>query len=296
MKLSTIRHSCKEGLNNIIRHPLMTMASISTIALMLFILGAFTVFSINARSIMEKIGQQPPIELVLNLDVSSTERDQIMQTLDDDPSVLEHSIYSPEDNLASFKKEMGEEDLFEGFSASNLPYTISVRLTDPASGDSFMAQYGGVPGISKISMENSVMLFLSKAMIWINYATLIAFGVLFLVSLFIISNMVRVAVFSRGEEINIMKYIGASNWYIRFPYIIEGAFVGFTGGLIAFLSVLTVYSRIYNPSLVGDRQSALLSLLPGWSFVPPLILTCVILGMIIGSVGSAYSVRHYIKV
>lgn len=296
MKFTTFKHSCKEGFNNIMRHPLMAIASISTIALMLFILGAFMVVSMNARSIMTKVGQQPPIELALNLNVSDSERVNIIRALDGDSNVLEYFVYSPEDNLTTFKKNMSDEKLFENFSASNLPYSISIRLTDPAEGDVFTSKFGGVPGINKISMDKSIMHFLSKAIIWINYAMLIAFGILFLVSLLIISNMVRVAVFARSEEISIMKYIGASNWYIRFPYIIEGAFVGFTGGLLSFLMVLTVYGRINSSSVTGYSQNAILILLPGWSIVMPLALTCVLLGMIIGSVGSAYSVRQYIKV
>ena len=296
MKMRTFKNSMREGLFNILRHPIVTLASVTTIALMLFILGSFTAFSLNARSIMTRLSQQPPVELTLSLGIPPETVEAIKQELSEDPDVIEHQFFTPEQNLESFKKDLEDEALFEGFSAENLPYTVSVRLTDPMAGEAFAARYGGVPGVSRVSLEVAVMQFLGKAIVWTDYATLIAFVILLIVSLFIISNMVRIAVFARGEEINIMKYVGATNWYIRVPYIIEGSMVGLLGALIASLSVYGLYDRIYEALMAGADSEMVLSMVPKGEIAVPLILVSLSIGMLVGAIGSAIAVRRHIKV
>jgi len=296
MKMRTFKNSMREGLFNILRHPIVTLASVTTIALMLFILGSFTVFSLNARSIMTRLSQQPPVELTLSLGVTPETVESIKQQLTDDPDVIEHQVFTPQQNLESFKKDLEDEALFEGFSADNLPYTVSIRLTDPTAGEAFAARYGGVPGVDRVSLEVAVMEFLGKAIVWTDYATLIAFVILLIVSLFIISNMVRIAVFARGEEINIMKYVGATNWYIRVPYIIEGSMVGLLGALIASLSVYALYDQIYEALMAGADAEMVLSMVPKKEIALPLILVSLSIGILVGAVGSAISVRRHIKV
>lgn len=296
MRLSTIRNSIKEGFVNILRHPLVTLASVTTIALMLFIMGAFTGFSLNARTMMERLSQQPPVELTLNLGISADELGALKTQLEGDANVLEFKVYTPEQNLESFKSQMEDEKLFEGFGAENLPYTITVRLSDPAISESFAAQYGGMPGVNDVSLEVAVMKFLSQAIVWVNYATLVAFAALLVISLFIISNMVRVAVFSRAEEINIMKYVGATNWYIRVPFILEGALVGLIGAIIAFASVYGVYGYIFEQLMRGMDQTNVLSMIPKESLALTILGVSALTGMSVGALGSVLSVRKHIRV
>lgn len=296
MRLSTIQNSIKEGFVNILRHPLVTLASVTTIALMLFIMGAFTGFSMNARTMMERLSQQPPVELTLNLGITQDELAGLQAELEDDPNVLEFKVYTPEQNLASFKSQMEDEKLFDGFGAENLPYTVTVRLGDPAVSESFAARYGGIPGVNDVQLEVAVMKFLSKAIVWVNYATLVAFAALLAISLFIISNMVRVAVFSRAEEINIMKYVGATNWYIRIPFILEGALVGLIGAIIAFAGVYGVYGYIFEQLMRGMEATNILAMIPKESLAFTILGISALTGMSVGAIGSVFSVRKHIKV
>ncbi len=296
MRLSAIRNSVREGFVNILRHPLVTLASITTIALMLFIMGAFTSFSMNARTMMARLSQQPPVEITLNLGISQENLAALQSQLGSDPNVLEYKVYTPEQNLASFKSQMEDDKLFEGFGAENLPYTITVRLSDPSISESFAAQYGGLPGVNDVSLEVAVMKFLSQAIVWVNYATLAAFAALLAISLFIISNMVRVAVFSRAEEINIMKYVGATNWYIRIPFILEGALVGLLGAIIAFSSVYGVYGYIFDQLMHGMDQTSVLAMIPKERLALPILGICALTGMSVGAIGSVFSVRKHISV
>lgn len=296
MKWSTIRISIKEGLSNILRHPVVILASVITISLMLFIMGAFTAFSMNARTIMTRIAQKPSIELTLNLGISPDNVADIEQRLKVDPAIIEYTISSPQENLESFINDLGDDQIFDGFEADNLPYTINVRLADPATSQSFAAQFSGIPGISKVSLEVAVMTFMSKAVVWINIVTFIVFTVLLVISLFIISNMVRIAVLARGDEISIKKYIGATNWFIRVPFIIEGALVGLIGALISFFLIYLVYDSIYNVLMQGSDPDMLFAMIPQQSVALPIIGLCLLIGILVGAVGSGYSVRRYIKV
>jgi cell division transport system permease protein len=296
MRLTLIRHSISEGLRSIVRHPLVTLASVTTIALMLILLGAFTVFSINARHIMTTVGQQPPVEITLDIDVTADELAALDTALQTDSTVLEFLQYSPQQNFEKFKANMEDATLFEDFPVENFPYTYTVRLTDPSIGEAFQAQITGLPGVRNVSLELAVMTFLSQAIIWVNYATLIAFGVLSIISFFIISNMVRVAVFARGEEINIMKYVGATNWYIRVPYIIEGALVGLAGAILAWLVILLAYNQIYAFLMIGTKPTDFLTMVAASEISRLVLLINLLIGAGVGSLGSAISVRRHVRV
>ena len=296
MRLNLIGHSIREGIRNLIRHPLVTMASITTIALMLVLLGAFSVFSINARHIMAAAGQQPPIEITLEIDVTQEERAAIDAALKANSAVLEYHLYTPEENFEEFQASVDDEGLFDDFPVENIPYTYTVRLNDPSRGQEFQTWAGSLPGVRKVSLELSVMKFLSEAIVWVNYATLAAFIVLSVISFFIISNMVRVAVFSRGEEISIMKYVGATNWYIRVPYILEGGLVGLVGAFIAWLVTLLAYGRLFDVLMAGTQATDILAMVHTSELSLQLLLVNILIGAGVGALGSAVSVRRHIQV
>lgn len=296
MRTTLLRHSLSEGFNNLVRHPLVTLASITTIALMLFLLGAFTLFSVNARQMMARAGEQPPVEITLEIGVTEDEIATIEADLASDPNILEYTMYTPDQNFETFKANLGKDELFADFSADYIPYTFAVRLHDPAGSEDFKSHMEGLPGVRKVDLELKVMQFLSKAIVWVNYATLTAFAVLGVVAFFIISNMVRVAVFARGDEINIMKYVGATNWYIRVPYILEGAVTGLLGGGLAWLSAYVIYSRLYETVAANTLPTDVLAMIPPVELASMVLLLNVGLGIGIGSLGSAVSVRRYIKV
>jgi len=140
------------------------------------------------------------------------------------------------------------------------------------------------------------MRFLSQAIVWVNYATLIAFIVLGVITFFIISNMVRVAVFARGEEISIMKYVGATNSYIRVPYIIEGALVGLAGATLAWLLIYLGYTRLFDILMEGVKPTDILAMVDPERIARQIILLNLLVGIGVGSLGSAIAVRRHIAV
>lgn len=282
----------------IIRHPLVTIASITTILLMLVVMGAFFIFATNARNMMRKLSQRPPIEIYMTMNCTEEQRATVAEALDQDPRILSWAMHTPEDNYNEFKSNLGDKSsLLDDIDYNQvLPYTYSIQLKDPRDAEAVINTKQIYDGVSKISQESKVMEFLAKATNVVNIATVISFIVLFIISLFIISNMVRISVYSRASEIEIMKFVGATNGYIRMPYITEGAIVGFMSAIIAWGITVVSYKAIYTKFMDSIDPSSFYALMSTRSLMWTLLVMAVVFGVFIGAIGSGISVRKYIKV
>lgn len=304
MQIRTVLNSFKESLKNIIRHPLVTLASISTVALMLMLLGAFTVISLNAQHMIKEISQQPTVSVWVDAKATAEQLSLIEQAISSRSDVTEWSKLTPMENYENLVKDLGEEsNVLSGYDPTQLPYVYNVRLESPELASTFKKQIVAYSGVqpSDVTYDEKVMQTLTDMMKWVNYATLLAFAIMCAITLFIISNMVRISVLSRSEEINIMKYIGATNAYIRFPYILEGAIIGAFGAVIAWIAVRTGYETIFTNLLktAGGGNSALSAqnlLLPISNVSWKVLLISLVLGILVGAAGSAISVRRHIRV
>lgn len=303
MQIRTVLNSFKESLKNIIRHPLVTLASISTIALMLMLLAAFTVISLNAQHMIKEISQTPVVSVWVDYQATPEQLKLIEDAITARKDVVEWSKMTPLENYDSLVKDLGDDSsVLSGYDPNKLPYVYNVRLESPALAGEFKKQIVAYSGVqpSDVTYDQKVMDTLEDLMKGVNFATLVAFGIMCLVTLFIISNMVRISVLSRSEEINIMKYIGATNAYIRFPYILEGAITGAFGAIIAWIVVRLGYSSLFTELLRSAGGGGALStqnlLLPISSISWQILLVCLGLGILVGAGGSALSVRKYIKV
>ena len=298
MSVRAFFNSVKEGFIGIIRHPLVTVASITTILLMLVVMSAFFIFATNARNMMRKLGQKPPIEVYMVLNCEQEQLDTISQVLSSDTRIATWTLNSPEQNYNAFKANLGDRSsLLDEIDYNQvLPYTFNIQLKDPRDADEVITTITPYDGISKIVQESNVMKFLSKATDAVNIATVVAFAVLFVISLFIISNMVRISVYSRSSEIEIMKFVGATNNYIRMPYITEGAIVGLVSALISWTITVFAYKAIYDKMMGSVDPASFYALVNTRSLMWTLLIMVVIFGVFIGAVGSGISVRKYIKV
>lgn len=298
MSARAFLNSIKEGVTGIIRHPLVTIASITTILLMLVLMSAFFVFSANARSIMKKLGQQPPIEVYMRLQCTQEELDIMSQALTNDARVIGFTLLSPEQNYENFKANLGSSSsILDGFDYNMyLPYTFTVQLSDPSYANDVANYLRSGSGVNKVALESNVMSFLVRARQIVNVVTGVSFVVLLLIALFIISNMVRISVYARANEIEIMKFVGATNAYIRMPYIIEGALVGLVSAICAWGASCLIYRSVYASMMGKVSTSSFYAILPLQNTMWWVLILVVLMGVIIGAVGSGISVRNYIKV
>jgi cell division transport system permease protein len=299
MSARAFLNSIREGFQGMLRHPLVTLASVSTILLMLLIMSVFIIFSADARYIMKNVGQQPPIEVFMKLNGTEEERTAVMNYLAGaKEQVLYYEVSSPEQNYNQYKINLGSNaSILDDFDYNQyLPYTFRVQLVDPSFAGEVVMRLEAFPGVNKVMQEKQVMIILAKMMDWVNIGTAAAFGVLFLISLFIISNMVRISVYSRATEISIMKYIGATNSYIRLPFIVEGAMVGLVSAVCAWGISYLAYGEIYGRFMAKVAPGSFYSILPMSSLSGVVFLVCAFSGILIGAFGSGVSVRKYIQV
>lgn len=298
MKFRTFINSLKESFKNIVRHPLVALASITTIGLMLTLMGSFVAISLNANHIAEAVGTKPPVEIWVKLGASEADIEQIDQALKSNPLVASYQLLTPEENFELLKSEMGSESsVLDNFDGNNLlPHLFQVRLLDPQQTEAFERQMVVYQGVNRVDYSAKVMSSLSRLIHWVNLGTLVAFVVMGVIALFIISNMVRISTLARGEEISIMKYVGATNTYIRLPYILEGAITGLIGAVIAIAVVYFGYRAGYAHLMANTSANSFYALLPLNSILYNVVVVDLGLGILIGAIGSFFSVRRYIKV
>lgn len=291
-------NSVREGIRGIVRHPMVTIASITTITLMLIVMSTFLVFSVNARGIMNKLKQKPPIEVYMKLNCTEEQLNTVAAKIKSNPAVIEYTVSTPEQNYNAFKENLGDSSsILDDFDYNMyLPFTFSVRISDPAMSNDVVSEIETYDGVNKVQQESRVMEFLTKASDIVNIATVASFAVLLVISMFIISNMVRISVYSRASEIEIMKFVGATNNYIRLPYIIEGAIVGVISALVSWGLTMIIYHQVYVRTMNAVNSTSFYAIVPAGAIMWHELFLLLLLGAIIGALGSGISVRKYVKV
>lgn len=297
MNFNIIKNMLKETFRGIARHPMIVFASVTTVSLMLIVLGAFLAFSINANFIMEKVGTEPPVEIWMVEDVEPAHLKMLETELDENILVKEHKVISPDEHYEIFKERLGKNaGTIESLDPTKLPYSFTVQLVGPSAIEEFKEKIQTFPGISEVQYSQSVLTFIESSSRVVNIVSTISIAVLLLVSLLIISNMVRISILARSEEIAIMKYVGATNSYIRIPYLLEGAFTGIIGSLIAGASIIFIYDKVYKWLMADTSMGDALALIETKNLVLPILAIVLIIGTLVGALGSGISVKKHVNV
>ena len=301
MKWSSFQYLTKQGLHNLRANRLMSLASIGVLTACLLLTGIAGLFSANVNSLVEYLGDQNETVVYLDQGLSDEELASVDQTLRSMPGLAAVTYVSQEEVLETYKGYMSEyADLFNDFEEDN-PFHANYRvvLEDLNQMDGMIAQLEQIDGVYSVSAPtqlSSVFLTIQRAVTYAGWALV---AVLALVSVVVISNTIRLTVFARRKEINIMKYVGATNGFIRWPFFVEGTSVGLISGLLAAGLVIGAYALVVNKvgAMSGFWGPILGSCLLSVGQVWPIVLGAfLIFGVIIGSIGTATSIRKYLEV
>ena len=301
MKWSSFQYLTKQGLHNLRANRLMSLASIGVLTACLLLTGIAGLFSANVNSLVEYLGDQNETVVYLDQGLSDEELASVDQTLRSMPGLAAVTYVSQEEVLETYKGYMSEyADLFNDFEEDN-PFHANYRvvLENLNQLDEMIAQLEQIDGVYSVSAPtqlSSVFLTIQRAVTYAGWALV---AVLALVSVVVISNTIRLTVFARRKEINIMKFVGATNGFIRWPFFVEGTSVGLISGLLAAGLVIGAYALVVNR--VGAMSgfwgpilgSCLLSVGQVW---PAVLGAFLIFGVVIGSIGTATSIRTYLEV
>lgn len=295
MKISTLEYFIREVFNSLKRNNWMSVASIGTVAVSLFIFGMFLMLVMNMNKMVESLESQVQIKVYLEEDFSRDDARDLEVDLKKMQGVESVTFVPKEEAMEKFKERLGDQKtLLEALDETNpLPDSFEVTLVQPEMVKTAAENIERLEGVEMAKYGQDVMEHLFDITRLIRIFGFALMFVLALATLFIIANTIRLTVFARRKEIAIMKYVGATDWFIRWPFVLEGMVMGLLGSLVASVilrfSYAGITAKIYN-------TLAFLPLIPEYPFLNYVTLVVIIGGMIMGAVGSAVSIKRFLKV
>ena len=295
MKLRTTEYFVREVCISIKRNNWMSFASISTVAVSLFVLGMFLIIVLNMNRMASMLESQVQINVYLDDKLKGAEIDDLEDDLKKMQGIESVQYVSREDAIVRLRERLGDQKyLLDALGDKNpLPNAFEVTVKQPTMVETAakaIEKFGGVESV-KYGQDVVEHLFDMTRLVRIFGFTLML--LLAGATLFIISNTIRLTVFARRKEIAIMKYVGATDWFIRWPFLLEGVVLGFFGGFLASIALRSIYglitAKVYS-------TLAFLPLIPQYPFVNFISLVMVLSGMGIGALGSTISLKRFLKV
>ncbi len=305
MKLNRTGYLFKEGIKSIFTHGFMSFASVTIIVACLIIMGSFSLLALNVDQIIGELEQEN--EILAYVDDTPYENTaegaaeyledarDIQPRLEAIPNVREVKFVSRDDAMNSFVSQYDDESMFSDVDSSVLRHRYIIYLDDISLMETTAEEIENVRGIAKVNAH----LEISKGFIMvrniISVVSMILIVILFVVSIFIMANTIKLATFGRKEEIAIMKMVGAGNFFIRCPFVVEGLILGLFGGAVAFFIQWGIYTLVSDKVMSGIIGN-FVTIIPFASLMWPVLIVFAAVGLIVGAFGSNIAIRNYLKV
>lgn len=297
MKLKTFGRHGKEGFKNLARNSWMTVASVSAVTVTLLLVGVLSTLLLNLNAIGTQIEEDVEVRVFINLTADQAAQDQLRQQIEEVPRVSTVEFQSKEEGLEQLIESLGSEgEVFKSLKDENpLNDVFIVNTEQPEDTIPVAEQIKEFENVAKVEYAEETVERLFNVMdVGRNIGLAIVAGLLF-TAMFLIANTIRITIVARKKEIGIMKMVGATNWFIRWPFLFEGIFIGLLGALIPIIIVIFGYEFVYTE--VNTRFPTLfIDLLPVYPFVIKVSLILLLMGVLIGLWGSFTSIRKYLKV
>ncbi|PXW91489.1 cell division protein FtsX [Streptohalobacillus salinus] len=298
MKLRTLKRHFREGFKNSWRNSWMTIASIGAVTTTLILVATFLVLLLNINHIADSLENDVEIKVLVDLTATEEEREAIGEELES-MSIIETVVFSSrEQELENLKSSLGEDgDVFGIFDDQENPLDDAyiVKLTDPQQTVPVAEEIATIPKVSEVNYGED---FVQDLFNFNNYARnigLVLIIALVFTAIFLISNTIKITIFARRKEIEIMKLVGATNWFIRWPFFVEGLLLGILGSVIPIAALVTGYYYL-DQNIETVNQFDFITLLPFSPFVWQVSGLILLIGAVIGIWGSVMSVRKFLKV
>lgn len=294
--ISKLRYTLGQAFRQISRNRAMTLASVFAITAMLLILGIFFIIIINVNMAAEAVKEDyNTIEVFLLDETSEASALEMKGDVEKWDNVENVKYRTKEEAMEILKKRWGNSGyLLDSLVDNPLPNSLVITVSDLENSDKVAEQAGELDGIEDVKYYKDTVDKLLKATNFLQIAAAIIMAFLIIVSVVVVSNTIKLTVFNRAEEISIMKYVGATNWFIRGPFLMEGILIGGFSALISAGIVTLIYSRII--AAIGKDVVTVLSmpLVPVGFLSPNLVWIFLALGVSIGAWGSIISMRRFL--
>lgn len=285
-----------DALKSLKRNKTITFASIITVAATLFIFGVFLIVAQTINMGVESVESKVEIKAYLIDEITTQEQSNIETILQGVEGVKEITYESKEEAFDKFKERLGEDNaILAGFSEDRnpLPNSFVVSLEEPEAAMRVEEALSGVRGVEDVGNERETVERIIGLAKIIRTMGVVIFIILVVVSLFLISNTIKLTVYSRRREIGIMKFVGATDWFIRWPFLIEGMIMGLIGGIIAVGVVFFAYQLVYTDITQSLFYAGLVKpseVLNSFSWQFGLT------GLVIGALGSFIALKRFLDV
>ena len=299
MRISTLFYTIRQGFVNIWRNKWFSLASIATISACLFLFGLFYAILTNFQHIVKTAEEGVSITVFFDEDIDDIRLQEIGEMISKRVEVREVKFKSDEEVWEEFQGDYIPEEYRDGFAENPLEGSknYEIYLSDVSMQSALVTWLESAEGVRQVNRSEITANALGGINVLIGYVSLGIIIILLAVSVFLISNTVMIGISVRKEEINIMKYIGATDFFVRSPFVIEGILIGLLGSVVPLVSIYYLYTNIIV--YIGEKfqiLSGLLNFLPVEMIFSTLLPVSVGIGVGIGFLGSIVTVRKHLKV
>lgn len=299
MSFRIFKNILKQGFQSMWRNRGMGLASIGSISAVLIILGMVLILILSINNVVSETQNKfDEIQIFLKEGVKKEEEiEKIGNKLKSFDGVKEVRFLTKDEAMKDMQEDWGEEgDLLEGLEDNPLPNSYIIELKDIEYADKVVEDIKGVEGIEEVKYYRDIIEKLLSTANYISVAGMVIIAILILISVFIISNTVKITVTARKREVNIMKYVGATNGYIRGPFIIEGILLGLIGAMLSILIVNYGYDYLFQ--IINEKLYVIFTvyLVAPHTLLKDITIIFTAIGMGIGTLGSLVSLKRFLNV
>ena len=296
MKINNLGYLLKEGIRDIFRHGFMSFAAVCVTVACLLIVGSFSCLVYNINLMVEKLNKTSEILVLIDDQLTDAEAKSVGTKLSGIENIYQAFFVSREEALANFRADHEEDEAFDGVQPEDLRHRFVVKLKDNTLMKETDDEIKKLPGVAKTNAAYELAEGFSTMQSVLHIASIAIISVLLVVSLLIISNTVKLAMSDRKDEIAIMKMVGATNGFIRLPFVVEGFTLGMLGAILAFVLQWLMYDALLDRIDQVDTLQLFSNLASFKELLLPMILTFAGAGIFVGILGSWTSIRKFMDV
>lgn len=294
MKINNFGYLVKEGFVGIFRHGFMSFAAVFVTIACLIVIGSFSALMYNLNQIVEREADNAQIIAYIQDDYTRAEAKSVDTEISSIENVQDAEFETKEEALKKFIA--GQEKTYEGVQASAFEDRVVITLVDSSLMKETVLLIEAIPGVAEVRADFDLAEGFEKLQTIVRVISAAAIGLLLAVSLFIISNTIKIAMYDRRDQIAIMKMVGATNGFIRFPFVVEGFLIGVFGATVAFFAEWGLYNWLAGwITSMGDLQK-LLEFVPFTELFWPMVAIFGAAGVFVGLFGSFASIRKFLNV
>ena len=293
--MNKIGYLIKEGFLSIFTHGFMSFASICVIIACLVIMGSFSLLAVNIDSIIQDLEQQNQMVAFVDETLSEEDARALETQIREMPNVREVEFTTREQARENYVSQYEDSELFEDIDGSVFRHRYVVYLEDISIMEQTQRNLYKIYGIADVQAHLDVANGFITVRNVISIVSLALVVVLVIVSVFIMANTIKLTTYGRREEIIIMKMVGASNSFIRFPFVVEGLILGLIGGGLAFLAEWGLY-QLLTEKLMTGLIGNLVTIIPFNILFLPMLCVYLLIGIVVGVFGSSIAIRKFLKV